>query len=314
MLRSDWGIVVTIVGCLGLAGLALWDVKSQPKRAIYCESSTSDTNCRPQQYDTERSGIPSFFERSISNPEPKTGADHEKRDLAAQEASAVFSFWMMIIAGCSTIVTFIGTILLYQQIKLTREAVEDTGLATEAMREANDIAREGTKLAQANLDMGRPFILFIGFESAMCANSQGDQYWVFTFKWKNFGQIPASIQQGSIRRIVLSHGMFATNEVQEFEIPSDPIETVSKDFMAKDITREFSIMVSDLEIYTDHGRRAALPGTVSVISRISYRNPIDMFAGPYVSQYAINFSFVMPGDGERGVKGHRALPDLIYST
>ena len=145
MVKSDWGVVLTLVGCLGLAALGLADVKSQPKPPIYCDKGANGANCRPQQYVTERSGIPGFFEGSISNPEPKTGVDHEKRDLAAQEASAVFAFWMVIIAACSAVVTLIGTFLLFRQIVLTRKAVEETGLATEAMREANKIAHESAE-------------------------------------------------------------------------------------------------------------------------------------------------------------------------
>lgn len=85
-------------------------------------------------------GVPSPVERLIANPPPKTGADHEKRDLAAQEASALWAFWMAMITLFSAGVTIVGTILLYQQIILTREAVTDTGKATEAMRDANRIS------------------------------------------------------------------------------------------------------------------------------------------------------------------------------
>ena len=145
MLRSDRGIIFAVIGCLALAAFGLADIKSETKPAIYCNKGTNGTHCRPQQYVNERSGIPGFFERSISNPEPKTGVDHEKRDLAAQEASAVFSFWMVVIAASSALVTLIATILLYQQIKLTREAVEDTGLATVAMQSANEIARDSAQ-------------------------------------------------------------------------------------------------------------------------------------------------------------------------
>jgi hypothetical protein len=309
MLRSDWGKRVKAGLKFGLPiailslGFIAWGLSESAKYQ-------GEANNHARQYaehardKVEQSciGFAPLEKRECINEarEKQRAGERDEQDLVAQRQSALWAYIMGAAAVIGMGLSAVGVYLVWTTFAETRIA--------------NEIAREGTKLAQANLDMGRPFILFIGFESAMCANSQGDQYWTFIFKWKNFGQIPASIQQGSIRRVVLSHGMFATNEVEEFEIPSDPIEMVSKDFMAKDITQEFSIIVSDLEIYTDQGKRAALPGTVSVISRVSYRNPIDMFAGPYVSQYAINFSFVMPGDGERGVKGHRELPDLIYNT
>jgi hypothetical protein len=145
MLSSDRGLFVALVGWLAFFSFISWDAAQQQKPEIYCPETGNPTDCRPQQYTTERAFIPSGFERAISNPEPTTGQDHEKRDLAAQEASAAFAFWMMLIAGFGALVTTIATILLFQQIKLTREAVKDTGDATLAMQEANRIALLGVK-------------------------------------------------------------------------------------------------------------------------------------------------------------------------
>lgn len=142
MSGSDRGIILAIVGWLAFVSFISWDAAQQEKPEKYCETTAKGRECRPQQYTTERAFIPSSFERAISNPEPRTGEDHEKRDLAAQEASAAFAFWMAAFAGFSALVTLIGTILLYKQIKLTQEAVTDTGEATKAMRETNEIARE----------------------------------------------------------------------------------------------------------------------------------------------------------------------------
>jgi hypothetical protein len=86
------------------------------------------------------SGLPGPVERAIANPHPNTGQDHEKRDLATQEASALWAFWMVVASFLSVLITTVGTIFLYKQIVLTREAVEDTGEATKAMRKGNEIA------------------------------------------------------------------------------------------------------------------------------------------------------------------------------
>jgi hypothetical protein len=53
---------------------------------------------------------------------------------------SVWAFWMMIVAAFSAVITTVGTIFLYKQIVLTREAVTDTGNATEAMVEGNRLA------------------------------------------------------------------------------------------------------------------------------------------------------------------------------
>lgn len=62
------------------------------------------------------------------------------RDLAAQEAMAVWSFWGLAVALGGIVVTALGTGLLLWQITLTRKAVADTGKATIAMERSNIIA------------------------------------------------------------------------------------------------------------------------------------------------------------------------------
>lgn len=72
---------------------------------------------------------------------------YELRDLFAQEDMAFYALLMFLAALATFIVTSAGTILIWQQVKLTRRAVEDTGEATVAMREANQIA-DGTAQRQ----------------------------------------------------------------------------------------------------------------------------------------------------------------------
>jgi hypothetical protein len=96
----------------------------------------------PQQIDRDRAGLPDPVESIASNPDPEDGTEREKRDLAAQEAMVVWSFWTLAVAVFGFFVTTLATGLLYWQIKLTRKAVEDTGRATLAMQEANALSRE----------------------------------------------------------------------------------------------------------------------------------------------------------------------------
>src|SRR3546814_5274108 len=63
------------------------------------------------------------------------------RDLLAQETMAEAAIWMAAAAVLTLFITSMGTLLIWRQVKLTRQAVEDTSDATEAMREANVIAR-----------------------------------------------------------------------------------------------------------------------------------------------------------------------------
>jgi hypothetical protein len=99
----------------------------------------------PSQIDRDRAGLPYIAERIAAGPDPDEGTEREKRDLAAQEASALWAFWLLTVSSFSAIVTMVATGLLLWQIILTRKAVEDTGEATEAMREANAIARQAQR-------------------------------------------------------------------------------------------------------------------------------------------------------------------------
>lgn len=69
-------------------------------------------------------------------------SEYALRDLVAQEDMALWAMWMFVAAVATFIVTSFGTLLIWRQVKLTRQAVEDTGEATDAMRTQNEIARE----------------------------------------------------------------------------------------------------------------------------------------------------------------------------
>lgn len=99
----------------------------------------------PSQIDRDRAGLPYFAERIASGPDPQNTDEREKRDLAAQESVSVWTFWMLVVSGGGVLITAIGTGFLLWQIILTRRAVEDTSEATEAMREANKIARDAQR-------------------------------------------------------------------------------------------------------------------------------------------------------------------------
>lgn len=138
MYKYDWGVVFTFSVCLALAAVGLWDYQQQHKSGTLCEYTANGVECRRQQFLSERAGMPQSLERTISNPEPRSGADHEKRDLAAQEASAVWALWMVVVSAIGTLVAIIGTIMLYIQLKLTRAAVEHAGETNAAVLRIED--------------------------------------------------------------------------------------------------------------------------------------------------------------------------------
>ena len=121
---------------------ALYSPYQKQYQAVASNQSGQNDYSGPSKSLPDISGLPGPVERAIANPQPATGQDHEIRDLAAQEASALWAFWMVVASSASVLITTVGTIFLYKQIVLTREAVEDTGEATNAMRDSNIIARD----------------------------------------------------------------------------------------------------------------------------------------------------------------------------
>lgn len=72
-------------------------------------------------------------------------AKRSEVDLSTQQQMSDWAFWALVVAIVMAFVTTIGTYLIFRQVELTRKAVGDSGEATKAMLEANEIAREGMR-------------------------------------------------------------------------------------------------------------------------------------------------------------------------
>lgn len=163
--------VLTALGTGAYFG-ALYATHNSQQSAIRADSATNTKQNYPNQIDRDRAGLPYLAESVASAADPQNADEREKRDLAAQEASALWAFWMLVATGISAIITMIGTGFLLWQIMLTREAVEDTGRATDAMREANEISERigeaqtrcylGIKSASVSIgDDGNPSVTIV---------------------------------------------------------------------------------------------------------------------------------------------------------
>ncbi len=89
-------------------------------------------------------------------------AQRSEAELGVQRQMSDWAFWALVVAivmgFMTTAVTSLGTYLIFKQVKLSREAVEETGRATQAMLEANDIEKNAqrpwlkvTAAAKANI-------------------------------------------------------------------------------------------------------------------------------------------------------------------
>lgn len=161
---------------------SLYSPDNKQYQAVASDQSGKGDYQGPSQSLPDISGLPSPVERAIANPRPTTGVDHEKRDLAAQEASALWAFYVAVASFASVLITAVGTAFLYKQIVLTREAVEDTGKATLAMQRQNDIAEDTAK---------RQLRAYVSSEEEMIVGFYPQGPAIMRTKVFNRGQTPA---------------------------------------------------------------------------------------------------------------------------
>lgn len=103
-------------------------------------------------------------------------------DLKAQQDSASAAFWMAIISFLTLGTTIVALWFVKGTLEATRQAVRDTGEATEAMREANEIASETAK---------RQLRAYVGIESISIVDIAMGLKPTAHVVAKNFGQTPA---------------------------------------------------------------------------------------------------------------------------
>jgi|LUMV01.1.fsa_nt_gb hypothetical protein len=149
MPKRNWGVLAAFAGLAALicaAGFgaylgALYGPEHKHYDAVGSNATSGNTYEGVSESLPDLAGIPDPVERAIANPQPHSGQDHEKRDLAAQEGMAVWAFYMAMFAGLTVVVTGLGTFYIAKQVKLTQEAVDDTSEATAEMAETNRLMR-----------------------------------------------------------------------------------------------------------------------------------------------------------------------------
>jgi hypothetical protein len=139
MLRSYWGIVVAVIGWLVLVSATQQGSREQPREQPKAQAETRQSALTGAPPPAEAAQI---VNRPVLERQCGQGHNDRQSDLCAQwkaaDAASKAAWW----AAVATFVTATGTIGLFWQIKLTREAVQDTAKATEAIGEANAIARD----------------------------------------------------------------------------------------------------------------------------------------------------------------------------
>lgn len=131
----------------------------------------------------EQSAAPDETAKANTQAQTEQADQYKLRDLIAQEDMAYWAMWMVLAALLTFLVTSIGTFLIWRQVKLTRQAVEDTGEATVAMQEANEIASDTARRQLRAYVMGTDHSV-----THLYAGGRPK----FIVKLHNFGQTPAS--------------------------------------------------------------------------------------------------------------------------
>jgi hypothetical protein len=80
-----------------------------------------------------------------ADPSSNRKEQREQADLRAQQDMALYALLMFIASAATVIITAVGVWLVKRTLDATLKAVEDTSEATEAMREANQIAEIATR-------------------------------------------------------------------------------------------------------------------------------------------------------------------------
>lgn len=113
------------------------------------------------------------------------------RELTAQEIMADAAVWMVVAAVLTLIVTTVGTLLIWRQVRLTRKAVQDTSDATKAMHEANRIAEESSH---------RQLRAYLAVNSVTVSESDWDDEGLqIIVEIQNAGQTPAVLRAIVVR-------------------------------------------------------------------------------------------------------------------
>ena len=140
--KSTWLVIIALlVVAMGIAAFVIEHVANEAQVRAVAEETNS-------QHADEQSGLPASVEWFVANEHPSDLTDLQRRHLAAQESTEVWSFYATVITGIAAILTLATLIFLRLSF---REARRSADQAVEANRIAS--ARSS---AEATRRMPRP--------------------------------------------------------------------------------------------------------------------------------------------------------------
>ena len=124
----------------------------------------------------------------------KASAEYQQgeNDLEAQRGMSKWAFWLLVITSGQLFATIVGLVYLKGTLDATREAVEDTGLATTAMQEANKISNE---MAESAHRLERAYVFVDPADNNLAEFRKGEADFCWPFSFTNQGKTPAIIKR-----------------------------------------------------------------------------------------------------------------------
>lgn len=276
------GVIAAAIAGLTVCcfGLGLWVAAPSAKPYPECQQgkatnySTRDHGYDPTYRLPDLAGTPGPVERLIANPEPCHGEDNEKRDLAAQEAAAMWGFWIAALTAVQAVIGVVGIVAVLRSLAHSREA--------------NQISRD-----VANSDL-RPWIKITLKHSA--AYNDADKLTIYAIATlENIGRLPAqSVRVGTTAAVLPVEYYQKYGPQETFTLPRNQTTKWQSILPGDSVSQLLSFQIdwSDAPIY----------------DRISSAPPYRAMC-PYVGVH-ITYSIGGGGTGETASTFQIGLPDF----
>lgn len=121
MSERNWGLIIAaglgVVSFSAAGGFVLAGQTYSERQQVEASDRAPRDKGGLQQADTDHAGVPALVERIISNPEPRDDAEREKRDLAAQENTAAWTFWIVVLAAIQSALSAVGILFIVRSLR-----------------------------------------------------------------------------------------------------------------------------------------------------------------------------------------------------
>lgn len=198
-----------------------------------------------------------------------------RQDLYAQKDMASYAFWMLIVSALTLLATAVGVFFVKRTLDATIDAVEDTGIATQAMIDANQIAREVAHVQT------RPYLLIDRRNVEVSLGRYGLSNVFIRVPMQNFGSTPAMRPSVAINCMVRFGDLRAKtwhwenplrrhDETLAVVGPGQDYRGIWRNTVVDEATRNTPLpQFSMREIINDKSR---YPATVTIDALFTYKN------------------------------------------